>query len=323
MTLGIFLTVLNLFLLSQIISRESDETHSLQDALAAKEKRITAYINNRDSNPACGACLESANKFIKEEQFRAIKNKVQNMSRIPAGKYPIGSPEGIGDPDEKPLHDVRLNAYYMDKYEVTAKDYIKFVTETASNHPEWMKPNGKFDIKTGKEDFYAHLSKMLAKDEYPIVGVSWKNAKAYCKWKGKRLPTEAEWEIAARAKTKTKYYFGNDESKANDYSWNETNSAKNIHSIGQKKPNSFDLYDMHGNVWEWVNDIYDRNFYRISPRMNPKGPGKGNEYVIRGGSWAFDMDSARCGNRASYSHANDDIGFRCAVSEKEVLRNIN
>ncbi len=277
------------------------------------------YIASPEADKACGGCLAAADGFLEGKKQAVLREKTKGMVYIPAGDYQRGSPEGAGDPDERPLRQVRLEAFYIEKTEVTTGEYMKFAEETRSNYPEWSKPGGKFNLNTGSEAYYKPLAGVLPNcPACPVVGVPVKDAEAYCRAKGRRLPTEAEWEAAARGGAASAFSFGEDPSRAGDYAWYEGNSGGRPQPVGGRGPNKFGLFDMHGNVWEWVSDRYDRGYYADSPRRDPPGPAAGNENVIRGGSWAFDADSMRSANRASTYKANDDIGFRCAVSESAV-----
>ncbi len=246
----------------------------------------------------------------------------------------MGSPDNEGKPDEHPRHRVYVNAFYMDRHEVSVGKYRKCVDAAKCSAPwtgvgcNWHNPERG--------------------DAYPVNCVDWTQAASYCKWAGMRLPTEAEWEKAARGGADTKYSFGNTDSALADYAWYAKNSGmrdhparfiagrylhlKNYvnnyggltHPVGGKKPNQFGLYDMYGNVWEWVADWYDENYYRSSPEKNPQGPPLGTRHrltfpgwrgmrrVIRGGSWLHDPGSSRrWGFRPSMWY--DIIGFRCAA----------
>jgi iron(II)-dependent oxidoreductase len=215
------------------------------------------------------------------------------MVLIPGGEYMMGKDES-GDSD--PAHKVRVDTFYMDKYEVTNSEYLRFCTETDRTLPEYW---GVDKYRCGP-DFRDH----------PVVGVSQADAKAYAEWIGKRLPTEAEWEYAARGELVDKNYpFGDeaDSAKANF-------KSKGTRPVGSYPPNGFGLYDMAGNVVEWVADSYDKDFYASSPEDNPTGPDKGKFGVIRGGGWHSGPYCNRVFFRNCLPKGWQDInvGFRCA-----------
>jgi len=184
---------------------------------------------------------------------------------IPAGDFQMGSTI-YGD--EKPIHTVHLDAYYIDKYEVTLAQYDTFCGATGGTKPS---DNG------------------WGRDTRPALVMAWDDARAYCAWAGKRLPTEAEWERACRAGTDTVYSFGNDPSLLDKYAWYGSNSDGKTHPVGEKAPNAFGLYDMYGNVWEWCADWYDAGYYAVSPLNNPQGPASGSFRVVRGGAWHYSV----------------------------------
>jgi formylglycine-generating enzyme required for sulfatase activity len=135
---------------------------------------------------------------------------------------------------------------------------------------------------------------------------------------GYRLPTEAEWEYAARAGTPTPYFFGNDVGRLGQYAWTADNAGKQTHEVGTKRPNPWGIYDLYGNVAEWVHDYYGEGYYGVSPQRNPRGPEEGDFRVLRGGGWSDDAEAMRSSYR-SYSASVDDgclvsdaVGFRCA-----------
>lgn len=227
----------------------------------------------------------------------------RGMALIAAGWFAMGSPEGLGGPQEHPRHKVFLDSYYLDKYEVAVAQYRKFCRATGRSmraQPAW------------------------SRDEHPVVNVDWNDAKAYCAYAGKRLPTEAEWEKAARGGTDTKYSFGDEAGGLADYAWYDFNSGNQTHPVGQKQPNQFGIYDMAGNVWEWVSDWYDRGYYRSSPQSNPPGPSSGSGRVVRGGSMDYFADNSRPAFRSWLVPVGwlvrgggfDDVGFRCARSAR-------
>ncbi|MBI4402050.1 MAG: formylglycine-generating enzyme family protein [Nitrospirae bacterium] len=223
------------------------------------------------------------------------------MVLVTAGEFMMGSDDGRND--TKPIHRVYLDDYYMDKYEVTTSRYAAFMQATGRDHPEnW---NDVSQVSDGKR---------------PVIGVDWHDANAYCLYYGKRLPTEAEWEKAARGTDGRKYPWGDEEptsrhanfNKCCDWKGYATLTAVTKHDAG-KSP--YGAYDMAGNVAEWVADWYDMNYYQSSPDRNPTGPSSGSYRVIRGGSWRVFADhvrSANRGTRASPTYRGRAIGFRCA-----------
>ena len=215
-----------------------------------------------------------------------------NMVLIPAGSFNMGSNMY---PQEQPIHSVYLDAYYIDKYEVTFDQYDAFCVATSRTLPS--------DSGFGR-------------GTRPVINITWYDAKAYCEWAGKRLPTEAEWERACRAGTDTDYYWGENypPSSAGTYAWYGDNSGSMTHPVGEKTPNALGLYDMSGNVWEWVNDWYDGSYYSVSPGSNPPGPASGTWKVLRGGSWPSGDDGLRSAVRNLNGPGSSyfDRGCRCA-----------
>ena len=209
------------------------------------------------------------------------------MAWITGGKFRMGSPEGEGDPDEHPLHWVIVNGFYMDTTEVTQAEYTRVM---GANH-----------------------SYFKGCPDCPVDSVSWDEANEYCKRVGKRLPTEAEWEYAARAGTTTKYYWGNEMSDA--YAWHYGNSDDKTHPVAQKKPNGFGVYDMVGNVWEWCADWYAEDYYSATVSDNPTGPSSGQKRITRGGGFGHNREGyiLRCAYRNAYvpEYRNVNVGFRC------------
>ncbi|MCJ7520830.1 MAG: formylglycine-generating enzyme family protein, partial [Dehalococcoidia bacterium] len=270
----------------------------------------TNYLSARDA-------YREAAQFAKK-----VKEVPEGMVLIPAGEFMMGSPSGEGSDDEHPQHTVYVDAFYMDKYEVTNAQYKKFcdttsyVTEAEKKGSSWARTGSKWKEMQGAN--WRHPigpdSDIDAVLDHPVVHINWEDATAYAEWAGKRLPTEAEWEKTCRSGTSTKYSFGNSESQLGDYAWYDSNSGNKTHPVGQKKPNSWGLYDMHGNVWEWCSDWYDLGYYAVSPSRNPSGPTNGQYRVVRGGSWDYYADCLRSARRFILTPSNsyDSIGFRCA-----------
>jgi len=237
--------------------------------------------------------------------FRApITNTLgMKLKEIPAGTFMMGSPEGEeGRQDDETQRRVTISkAFYMQTTEVTQGQW-KAVMGTEP----WKR---KQNVKEGPN--------------YAAVYVSWVDAVAYCKklsekeGKTYRLPTEAEWEYACRAGTKTIWSFGDDEKIHGDYAWYVKNTfyvdEKYAHQVGLKKPNPFGLYDMHGNVSEWCHDHYEGDYYQQSLAQDPTGPASGDKRVLRGGSWGNGAFYARSANRGRLDTVRRDFsvcGFR-------------
>lgn len=223
------------------------------------------------------------------------------MVYIPAGRFLMGDNNG-GD-DEKPEHEVYVDAFFMDQTEVTVASYQRFLQ--AAKHPE-------------PEEW----ANQLKHPQFPVVYVSWEDANAYAKWAGKRLPTEAEWEYAARGgftgldgKQKFEYPWGNDidSTKANYYHQGKSaNWQEELRDVRSYSANAFGLYDMAGNVWEWCADWYDANYYQAfknQPVQNPAGPKTGSYRVLRGGSWNGVARDCRSANRNRDSPGSRDFNF--------------
>ncbi len=227
----------------------------------------------------------------------------EGMVLIPAGEFQMGDHFNEGNDRELPVHTVYLDAFYIDIYEVTNAQYQKFMDATGHGAPNYWN-----DSRFNGPDL-------------PVVGVSWHDAVAYAEWAGERLPTEAEWEKAARSGLVGKRYPWGDEApgaggvyRAN---YDPGNDAADGYAytapVGSFPANGYGLYDMAGNVWEWCADWYDGSYYANSPPNNPLGPDSGSYRVLRGGSWHNHPDHLRVATRSRIhpADANDDVGFRC------------
>jgi formylglycine-generating enzyme required for sulfatase activity len=213
---------------------------------------------------------------------------------IPPGGFQMGCSPGDSecDADEKPAHQVTITkGFWMGQTEVTVAAYRRFVESTGAQMP----PAPDFNAGWDNQDM-------------PIVNVSWDDATAFCGWAGGRLPTEAEWEYAARAGSTEARYGPIDE-----VAWYSTNSGQKTHEVAQKRPNAWNLYDTLGNVWEWVKDWYGENYYPASPERDPRGPDSGKLRVLRGGSWFDNPRLVRVSFRLRFypGHGDNYRGFRC------------
>jgi len=248
--------------------------------------------------------------------------------RIEGGEFTMGSPEGDKDAenDEKPQHKVRISPFLLGVTEVTQAQYVAVV----GNNPSWYSSTG------GGSEMVAGRSTA----RLPVEQVSWLDAVRFCnalskrdrlkayydiagdnvqvpsaQAPGYRLPTEAEWEYACRWRTTTNYPVGDGPSKLGDHAWYRDNSGGVTHPVGQKAPNGFGLYDMHGNVYEWCWDSYDGAYYKRSPVNDPPGASGASGRVVHGGSWGSEPRECRSadrnGNAPSVRCGN--LGFRLAL----------
>ncbi|MCP4456259.1 MAG: formylglycine-generating enzyme family protein, partial [Planctomycetes bacterium] len=208
-----------------------------------------------------------------EHAYDAEKSKMQ---RIPAGTFRMGSTDRR---NERPVHTVFLSAFYIDSCEVTNEQWKRFVEA----NPNWKKQTIKARYHDGNylkdwdgNDYPAE------KATHPVVYVSWYAASAYAKWIGKRLPTEAEWEKAARGPKGYRYSYGD------QYDTAKANTARTIGEttpVASYQPNDYALYDMTGSVLEWCSDWFGDDYYSLGPERNPKGPREGESRIMRGGCW--------------------------------------
>jgi formylglycine-generating enzyme required for sulfatase activity len=226
------------------------------------------------------------------------------MVNIPEGSFIRGSSEGTGRSDEMPREKIYVDAFSIDKFEVTNKRYLAFIAATGHKEPFNVYEEGT-------------LFKVADIHDLPVVQVTWHDAADYCQWVGKRLPTEAEWEKAARGTDGRIYPWGNEEPSplhANyDREWAGKETLKPVGSLPQGT-SPYGVQDMSGNAREWVQDWYDKDYYQQAPKRNPKGPDKSLLKVIRGGGWrSFDSDiRAAARGKGGFALKTHGTGFRCA-----------
>lgn len=224
------------------------------------------------------------------------------MVYVPEGYFQMGT--SSGKDDEKPMHFVYTSAYFIDKYEVTNAEYMEFVQATGHEKPKfWLDEN-------------------FNPPEAAVVGVNWHDAMAYAKWKGRRLPTEAEWEKAARGNDDRLWPWGNKWDKG--FVWYFVNIYGEEDNFRYTAPvnyyqsgvSPFGLFNVAGNVWEWCLDWYDKDYYRVSPEINPQGPEQSiSMKVLRGGSWVNDIDNVQVVKRGrNFPQVKNEIyGFRTVL----------
>ena len=223
----------------------------------------------------------------------------ENFVQLPRGSFLMGSEYRI---NEMPVHEVAIDYdILMSKYLVTVEDYMLYAQATGVEVPT---------------DKHTHLG-----FDVPVRRVTWLDAVGYCRWlserEGKtvRIPTEAEWEYACRADSTEKYFFGNDESFLGEYAWHNSNSNRVTHDVGTKKPNSWDLYDMYGNVWEWTLDRYSETYERTPKDGTHYKTESDKGMSLRGGAWSAEPENCRSARRINLgaNSRNYFVGFRVVV----------
>jgi len=264
-------------------------------------------------------------------------NPPAGMARF-GGSFNMGSNEG--DSDEKPVHTVSFGEFYISPTEVTVGEFRQFVSamgyrtdaEKGSGSYVWDGSQwGQKSDANWKNPYFTQT------DDHPVTCVNWNDAVAYCNWRsqaegltpcyngigdnitcnfdanGYRLPTEAEWEYAARGGDNSRRYIYSGSNNVDEVGWYDGNSGMKTHPVGLKKANEMGLYDMTGNVLEWCWDWYDEGYYHSSPSRNPHGPSSGSWRVFRGGSWNIGLGRLRCTDRIGSGPGYSDysFGFRC------------
>ncbi len=296
---------------------------------------LSAYIKTGDQEKKDEEIKEQVISEVKPEDVKVVESKGIPVNRnetgyweadygdgiimvyIPEGEFTMGSNDG--NDDERPLHKVYLDGYWMGKTEVTVGQYKTFISETGHR----FLPGSVYKYSPG--------------DNHPAIGVSWDDANSYCKWLSKKtglrfkLPTEAQWEKAARGTDRRKYPWGNHEPYYRD-KWYANYATHD--SLGKRGKDGFQftapvdsypqgaspygILNMAGNVWEWCNDWYGSDYYKESTYINPMGPTAGPNRVVRGGGWNFYAENIRCTNRFDFepSYLNRPVGFRLCQDNK-------
>jgi formylglycine-generating enzyme required for sulfatase activity len=284
----------------EIRVRDFSGREAQRQVVVEKDKTVEAALKVLDlppARPGNGLVPLGKNPQGHEEYWR-VQDGV-TLVKIPVGEFRMGSPEGQGEPDERPQHPIYVSEFLIDKTEVTWRQFRKFAEATATPLPPaplWGTP-----------------------DDYPASFVVWKEAKEYCAWAGGRLPTEAEWEKAARGTDGRTYSWGSE--------W-DPERCNSLHG-GPHRPESVGSYpgcvspygvlDMSGSVWEWCADWYDGSYYAESPPRNPMGPASGSMRVLRGAAWISPYSWLRTAFRYKGDPAwrNVNYGFRCAQDAPE------
>jgi len=257
----------------------------------------------------------------KKELDKTFTNSIgMEFMLIPAGKYLMGSPGGEPgrEAHEGPQREVQISKpFYMGKYEVKVSEFREFVkatqykTDAERNGGAYVPVKEKWERKEGVYWMNPGISQ---KDDHPVVCVAWSDSVEYGKWLSQktghsyRLPTEAEWEYACRAGSQQAYSFGSDARELSRYGWYGENSGGKTRPVGQKRPNGWGLFDMHGNVWEWCQDWYAA--YPAGTAIDPAGPLRGSVRVHRGGGWASPEKFSRSAVRRNGFGGSFRVGFR-------------
>jgi formylglycine-generating enzyme required for sulfatase activity len=221
---------------------------------------------------------------------------------IPAGIFMMGADKNIEEPydQELPSHKVKISKpFYLGIFEVTQQQWA----DVMGDQPSMYKGKDNPVEMVNWEDVQEFITRLNQKEGHSRY----------------RLPTEAEWEYAARAGSTSAYYFGNDGAQLADYAWFADNSSNSTHPVGQKRPNAWGLHDMLGNVWEWLGDRFNGTYYENSPFEDPSGPTSGTRRVLRGSSFGSSALQCQTTRRLSFSPAlsSDEFGFRLALSVED------
>ena len=242
-----------------------------------------------------------------------------DMVLIPGGTFTMGSPasESGRSDHEGPQHEVRLSPFYLCTTETTIGLFLAYYQETGTAKKDFLdvqvaqkndeQESGDVDAITGPTPVYGDVTMGYSK-KHPAMAMTWHNAMTFCRWlsqrtgKKYRLPTEAEWEYAARTGTRKVFGVSNEAAGVDDYAWYQDNADLELHAVGTSKANAWGLYDMQGNVREWVHDFYSPTAYketaRSNPAVNPTGPADGEVHVARGGFYDSPAEELRCAARA-------------------------
>jgi formylglycine-generating enzyme required for sulfatase activity len=316
-------------------AREKLEVVSGQGCYACGDNETPAKAREAALVLAQEQALRSYRVFVQAPATRASGSGARptpqagtdglNYVWIPAGTFMMGCSPGDSecDRDERPAHQVTISrGFWMGQTEVTVGAYKRFAAATGRAMPSEPEYSGRA-LNPGWRD-----------ESQPMGNVTWDDAAAYCQWAGGRLPTEAEWEHAARAGSSAVRYgdldavawYANNSGRsrldsARIWAQDSSNYGRRLdanqngpHPVGRKRPNGLGLYDMLGNTWEWVADWYDAVYYAQSPSEDPRGPSSGQYRVVRGGSWGNYPRIVRVSGRSSYTPGvwNNHFGFRCA-----------
>ncbi|MDR3365922.1 MAG: formylglycine-generating enzyme family protein [Prevotellaceae bacterium] len=267
-----------------------------------------------------GAAIQKSCKYLAEKLTSAasaavsLDPSVPEMVQVAGGKFMMGctSEQGnVCEEDEVPVRQITVSSFQISRTEITHEQYVRFLNESNIRTTEAYSDGKLIDVNAHVENTDGKWSVVVGYESYPMIYVSWYGASAYCSWAGGRLPTEAEWEYAARGGSKSagRKYAGSN--IISDVAWFAGSSDNHIHPVAQKKPNELGLFDMSGNVWEWCADWYISNSYAVELPADLTGTIR----VLRGGSWNDEANNCRTtyrfNNVPESSYGN--LGFRLVV----------
>ena len=296
-------------------ARAEEDTRKDDQAFQLAENTRTpdAYKSYLIAHPTGRHAADAKSRIAAAEERAAIDERVKvalnalsmRLVSIPGGSFQMGSDKGA---DEKPAHTVTLSAFQMTETEITQAQYQGVMGAT----PAFFKSTGSNPVE--RVSWFDAISFCNKLSEKAKLDPCYNIATGDCDFtkNGFRLPTEAEWEYACRAETGGDYYTGNNPTDLARAGWYADNSVEKTHTVGQKAPNAWKLFDMHGNVWEWCQDWYGKDYYGSAPKLNPAGPSSGSEKALRGGSWIDNAGSCKASKRRSFNPKKNysDIGFR-------------
>ena len=328
--------ILLISLVQQGITKRSDitpQTQVLYSTQELTEKVASTLVSS--PVPAKDIPVPPASAELGDTWMRPMDGLV--MSYIPAGEFQMGSEDG--QDNERPVHTVYLDAYWIDQTEVSNAQFSIFVeevgyqTEAEENGKSWTYLDGEWQDVEGANWLHPQgpNSDIVELSNHPVTHMSWNDAQEYCKWAESRLPTEAEWEKAARGGLEGKTYPWGDEFDGSNlnfcnvncpFHWRDSNYYDGYvytSPVASFSQNDYGLYDMIGNLWEWTLDWYDENYYEISPTSNPMGADTGDYKVLRGGAWSDTDYNLHVANRYEDAPLVTDsyYGFRCVRSATE------
>ncbi len=334
------------------VKREvSKETNTMQRPWTTDDLTREFYFAGVEGNPEDYIERPIATETTNERESTTIDETesafiTDGLILVEGGTFSMGSNDG--ETDEQPVHTVKVSSFYMGKYEITNQEVVDVFThgiESGALFVDSITVKNNYGNKQELLDLddedcqivysRGRLAVQPGKENNPVIEISWYGAVVFCNllsemrgkdpaynlsdWScnftanGYRLPTEAEWEYAARGGNNHDGYEYSGSNTAGDVGWYSSNET---HPVGGKSPNSLGLYDMAGNVWEWCFDWYGSDYYSSTSLVDPEGPDSGSDRVLRGGSWGSDTSGLRCANRGRLNPANSgsNLGFRVVVS---------